>query len=508
MKSLDEDTALSIVFSNTKRKKRAVDLITVAESCDYLAQLYGSQKAVAEKVGLSSEMIREFRKLLTLPAEVRDLISSRQIDRLDVAYRISMLEEPTKQIDAARAIADLPSSKDVRDILRLAESGHLPLEESKRIILESKPKGLHIFVVDFDDRTYDALIAQAKAREVEAADLVKGILRDWRASKASSLKIVAPPAILETLRGYGQYLQGFPQSQRSAIFEHLVAQAVSCILHLPFYTRDDEDHGVAHRVTWRGSIRAQVYSRPSWGADAIAYAYGYSMLIEPTLKQGATQWGQEFEPCCRHYDQFVRESGCNPSDAYLLMIAESFHDRTWLSVAHQREINFVLMELPICVELLDTAMLALTMTHLQFRMLLHDLVTCCRYSDSLDEFRAAARVSVDKWKVNVLRDEKSAFLGMKAYEALKQTSGGFLGISEIFGKLYRHPMVAHYMRALGVKLSSQDIEGSLIRERLGGTLTSVPYGNEPLFCPVPLPDYVNRAKRIIQEVEEIDEQSP
>jgi len=504
MKSLDEDTALSIVFSNTKRKKRAVDLITIAESCDYLAQLYGSQKAVAEKVGLSSEMIREFRKLLTLPAEVRDLISSRQIDRLDVAYRISMLEEPTKQIDAARAIADLPSSKDVRDILRLAESGDLPLEESKKMILESKPKGLHIFVVDFDDRTYDALTAQAKACEVEAADLVKGIVTDWRAAKASSLKMVGSQTILERLRRHGDYLQGFHLSQQSAIFEHLVAQAISCILHLPFYTRDDEDPVVAHRITWRGSIRGRVYSRPSWGADAIAHAHGYSILIEPTLKQDATQWAQEFEPCCRHYDQFVAKSGPNPSDVYLVMIAESFHDRTWRSVAHQREINFVLMELPICVELLDTAMLALTMTHLQFRMLLYDLVTCCRYSDSLDEFRAAARASVDKWKLNVLRDEKRAFLGMKAYEALKQTSGGVLGISEIFGKLYRHPMVADYMRALGAKLSSQDIEGSLIRERLGGRLTFVPYGNEPLFCPVPLLDYVNRAKRLVEMVEEID----
>jgi hypothetical protein len=179
MSYLDEDTALSILFANTRRIKRNVDLITVAESCEYLVELYGSQKAVAEKVGLSAEMIREFRKLLNLPKEVKELISSRQIDRLDVAYRISMLEDPEKQITAARTIANLPSSKDVRDVLRLAERVDLPIEESKKMILESKPKGLHIFIVDFDDETYSALIEEAKALEVETAELVKDIVTDW-----------------------------------------------------------------------------------------------------------------------------------------------------------------------------------------------------------------------------------------------------------------------------------------------------------------------------------------
>lgn len=179
MKCLDEDTALSIIFANTRRKKRSVDLITLAETFEYVIGLYGSQKAVARKVGLHPEMIREFRRVLKLPGQVKELILSRQIDRLDVAYRISMLEDPAKQIAAAKAIANLPSSKDVRDILRLAENADLSIEESKKMILESKPKGLHIFIVDFDDETYSALIEEAKALEVETAELVKGIVTDW-----------------------------------------------------------------------------------------------------------------------------------------------------------------------------------------------------------------------------------------------------------------------------------------------------------------------------------------
>ena len=71
MRELDEATALSILFSNTKRKKRDADLLTIAKSCDYLVKLYGSQKAVADKIGLSSEMVREFLTTLRLPSEVQ-----------------------------------------------------------------------------------------------------------------------------------------------------------------------------------------------------------------------------------------------------------------------------------------------------------------------------------------------------------------------------------------------------------------------------------------------------
>jgi len=187
MRSLDEDIALSIIFANTRRKKRRESLITVANAFEHLIQLYGSQKAVAETVGLHPEMIREFRKLLELPEPVKGLVSSRQIDRLDVAYRISMLRDPARQIAAAKGIANLPSSKDVRDILRLAENANLPLEESKKMILDAKPKDLHIFVIDFNDETYEAIMRQAKDSNIDPAELVKNIVTDWLQRKSRAV---------------------------------------------------------------------------------------------------------------------------------------------------------------------------------------------------------------------------------------------------------------------------------------------------------------------------------
>jgi hypothetical protein len=176
---LDEETALSVIFANTKRKKRNVDLITVARSFEYLVKFYGSQNAVANRVGLHSEMIRQFRSLLKLPIEVQEMIAKRRIDKLDVAYRISMIKDPSKQVAAAKGIADLSESKDIRDVVRMMAKAGYSTEEAIDRILEAKPKGLHIFVMDFDDILYKEIKVAAKKMSISPAQLVKQIVEEW-----------------------------------------------------------------------------------------------------------------------------------------------------------------------------------------------------------------------------------------------------------------------------------------------------------------------------------------
>lgn len=179
MHELDEDTALSVLFANTKRKKRQVDLITIAQSCQYLANLYGSKLAVAERIGLHTEMIRQFMSLLELPEEVKSLVSSRKIDRLDVAYRIAMLRDPAQQIAVAESLANLASSKDIRDVMRLVRQSHASVEESTKRVMDAKPQGLHILVMDFDDEEYRAIRQKAKDLKIGPAELAKQIIEEW-----------------------------------------------------------------------------------------------------------------------------------------------------------------------------------------------------------------------------------------------------------------------------------------------------------------------------------------
>lgn len=183
MKKLDENSALAIVFANTKRKKRKENLITIAKAFEYLVKLYDSQKAVASKVGLSTEMIRQFLSVLKLPHEVQMLFINRQIDSVDVAKELLALNDPAKQIIAAKAIAD-SLSKDVRDIKRLVKSSNIAVAEAKNIVIKSKPKGLHIFLLDFDDKTYQAIIKSSKTLKVKPAELLREIIIDWLKQKS------------------------------------------------------------------------------------------------------------------------------------------------------------------------------------------------------------------------------------------------------------------------------------------------------------------------------------
>lgn len=188
MKKLDEKTALSILFANTKyRKKRKTDLLTIAKNCDYLVKLYGSKKAVAEKVGLSSEMIREFLVVLKLPKQIQDLVSDRKIDSIDIVREISVLKEPSRQIVASEAFIN-SLSKDVRDIKRLIKDANVSVKNAKKTVLDAKPEELHIFVMDFDNEMYQAIIENAKASRVKPTELVRGIVMDWLKQKQEKIK--------------------------------------------------------------------------------------------------------------------------------------------------------------------------------------------------------------------------------------------------------------------------------------------------------------------------------
>lgn len=187
MKELDEETALAIVFANIKRKKRSENLLTIAQCFEYLVKLYGSQRAMAEKIELSTEMIREFLAVLKLPEEVQKLVADRQIDSVDIVKEISALKEPQKQVEAAKSFVK-SLSKDVRDIKRLVKDVNLPVEEAKTTILDLKPKGLHVFIIDFDDEMYNAINAHAKSRKVTPPELVRKIVKDWLKQEARGKK--------------------------------------------------------------------------------------------------------------------------------------------------------------------------------------------------------------------------------------------------------------------------------------------------------------------------------
>lgn len=178
MSKWTEATALAMVLSNTRRKKRPNDLVTTADAMAFLIDLYGSQKALAQKLDLSVEMVRQFLTVLKLPTTVKALFARRQIDSVDIAKELAALPDDEDQERAAKAVMNSPS-KDVRDIKRLIKSGDYDVADAKRTVLDAKPDGLNIFLVDFDDATLRQLESEARTGKMKPAELVRTIVTDW-----------------------------------------------------------------------------------------------------------------------------------------------------------------------------------------------------------------------------------------------------------------------------------------------------------------------------------------
>lgn len=180
MKQLDEETALAIIYSNTRRKpeSRKEDILTIAHCFNYLIKLYGSRKAVSEKTDLSEEMIRQFLTALKLPKDIQDMIADRKIDSVDAIRNLAALKDTKKQFETATIYVN-SQSQDARDIKRLVKKGKLEAKEAKKIIEKAKPKGFHVFVMDFSDNTYKDIVKSSKSLKVKPAELVRKIVVEW-----------------------------------------------------------------------------------------------------------------------------------------------------------------------------------------------------------------------------------------------------------------------------------------------------------------------------------------
>jgi len=181
MKKWNEATAWAVAFENTRTKKRPKDLVTVAGAIKYLTGLSDS-KSVARKLNLHVEMIRQFLTVLELPRRVKALFANRRIDSVDIAKELAALGDKQKQETTANAILNSPS-KDVRDIKRLIKTGHYRVRDAKKVILDAKPKGLNIFLLDFDDDTLRKLEKEARKRGKIAHELVREIVTNWIKSR-------------------------------------------------------------------------------------------------------------------------------------------------------------------------------------------------------------------------------------------------------------------------------------------------------------------------------------
>jgi hypothetical protein len=140
--------ALAALIASTKRVRRKLDLIEISEWLAIARKGLGSLRAVAERIDLSEEMLRQFASVARLSPQVRQLITDRKIESVDIAHRLSKLVH-ADQIVAARGVVkgDL-SSDDLRAIVSLRKASP-QLSIQKVIDRVKKSRNIREYLVEF-----------------------------------------------------------------------------------------------------------------------------------------------------------------------------------------------------------------------------------------------------------------------------------------------------------------------------------------------------------------------
>jgi len=309
------------------------------------------------------------------------------------------------------------------------------------------------------------------------------------------------------LRKLNEYLGQFPYEQ-STYFEQLIGFTFSQVLSLPFYEVGSDDPQVEQRVVWQGSSAGGRLSRApstSRNPDIVAYCCGFHLVIEATQKTGASQWSQEFAQAVRHCDDFVSANGLDPSAVCIVLVTPEIHEDTYRSLRHgpRTKYPFVPLEIATLSAMVRTSILAFTMRNLDLRGLLNEISKYVTRSVTVQEFRTGLEDKVLGWQKDVMRREKGAFIGVKAYEAMKRIRRPAVAVSEIFESLIRHPFVGQYLKIIGEKVNVAEIETILVEQSLGCCAGRTLQTGECLIERVPAVDFKHRGSILIRVVDEI-----
>jgi hypothetical protein len=181
MNEIDEEKILARLFLNLRgAKKKQGNWIDIAQDCKQLRDYYGSAKKVADKLGVSYELIRALLKLPMLPEEVKDLIKDDKI-LFDVAQRIARINGKERQVEVARAVAGLPAH-DARDLIQYAKKyPKEPLNDFKKRVTEGKDKveKVHLAIIPLKAEIYSLLKTEGQRKKVSPEKLILLILDEW-----------------------------------------------------------------------------------------------------------------------------------------------------------------------------------------------------------------------------------------------------------------------------------------------------------------------------------------
>ena len=181
--TLDKGEALAICFRNLKGSKTK-DLLLTARALQSLKRLpeFGSNQSVAEAVGVSGEVVRQFIGLLDLPEDIQAYLERGELG-LEHGRRLLQIGRARPEVvERAAKLMTSMTAMQTRDLAEhVLRNPGSSIEESVDALQAAKQIVTREFHVDtvLDERAYLALTAQARKRKLRPTQMASTIIIDW-----------------------------------------------------------------------------------------------------------------------------------------------------------------------------------------------------------------------------------------------------------------------------------------------------------------------------------------
>lgn len=111
--------ALAALIRNTRTTARTLSLVDIEKWLNAAIDKYGSVRAVADKIGLSAKMLRQFQAVSKLTKPVQDMFAKREIDSVDAAAYLCKLSKREQLAVAKKLSCGSIDTSDLRAICDL-----------------------------------------------------------------------------------------------------------------------------------------------------------------------------------------------------------------------------------------------------------------------------------------------------------------------------------------------------------------------------------------------------
>ncbi len=178
-RKVDEDDkeliqALAILISNTRSNRRPLSLTEISQWLDVALKKLGGYSAVADRLGLSTKMLRQFSYVKRLAPGVRPLVDSRKLDSVDAVTHLAMLSPKEQEYIAKALSAGEIESADIRPVVQLRRTHHRgSIQELLKRAKETKKK--REFVAEFVARgsVSRAKIMKAFEKRIPSKEIIR-----------------------------------------------------------------------------------------------------------------------------------------------------------------------------------------------------------------------------------------------------------------------------------------------------------------------------------------------